>query len=286
MEDTVVDIGTQLKEQREKLGYSLQEAAQHTRIRKTYLESLESNKFSDLPGHAYVRGFLKSYAVYLGVDNDLLLAQLEELRSSDVPPSLKPISVVKHQSKRFSKPSSGGGWSSFALGLLGFLILSGAAYFLTTMFQDKFRADGVSELVVLDKQPLQEPVQNQVEVTLEPAVASSEAEQDAVTPLQEEGLSSVAVGLEPSKLKSLPFVPAGGSSLRMLALSEGSLIIYADDRKSHQYKLHDGLDLTWDVKKMVKVEFSGPGMARFWLGGQELDLGEMKSFQLQTENGD
>ena len=72
MEDAVVDIGTQLKDQREKLGYSLQEAAEHTRIRKTYLESIESNNFSDLPGYAYVTGFVKSYALYLGVDNDPL----------------------------------------------------------------------------------------------------------------------------------------------------------------------------------------------------------------------
>ena len=286
MEDAVVDIGTRLKDQREKLGYSLQEAAEHTRIRKTYLESIESNNFSDLPGYAYVTGFVKSYALYLGVDNDPLLARLEELRLSDGPPPLKRISIVEHQSKRFGKSSSGVGWSSFALGLFGVLILSGAAYFLTTKFQDKIPADGASELVVLDKQPLQEPVQNQVEVTLEPAVANIEAEQDLATPLQEEGLSSVAVGLEPLKLNSLPFVPAGGSSLRMLALSEGSLTIYVDDRKSHQYTLHNGLDLTWGIKERVKVELSDPGMARFWLGGQELDLGKMESFQLQIESGD
>ena len=87
VEDTVEDIGTQLRNQREKLGYSLQQAAKHTCIRKTYLESIENNQFSDLPGKAYVTGFIKSYSLYLGVDNRPLLTQLEENRLTErLPP--------------------------------------------------------------------------------------------------------------------------------------------------------------------------------------------------------
>ncbi len=297
MEDVVVDIGTQLKDQREKLGYSLQEAAQHTRIRKTYLESIENNKFSDLPGHAYVTGFIKSYALYLGVDNRSLLEQLEKLPSSDGHPSLKLISVVKHQSKRFSKSSSGVGWRSFVYGLFGVLLFSVAAYLLAPMFQDKVPTEVDSAPVVLDKQPLQKPLQSQTEETFETSVASNTAEQTFETSVASSTAeqdvvslhgepSTVVDGIESPELKPLPFVPAGGSSLRMLALAEGSLIIYIDDRKSHQYKLHDGLDLTWDIKGKVKVELASPGTARFWLDKQELELDKMGSFQLQTETGD
>jgi len=288
MEDVVVDIGTQLKDQREKLGYSLQEAAQHTRIRKTYLESIENNKFSDLPGHAYVTGFIKSYALYLGVDNRSLLEQLEKLQPSEGPPSLKFISVVKHQSKRFSKSSSGVGWRSFVFGLFGVLLFSAAAYFLVTTYQNKVSTEVASALIVRDKQPLPKPLpkplQNQTEVRSETSVVSSTAEQD-VTSLHDEP-STVVDGIKSPELKPLPFIPAGGSSLRMLALAEGSLMIYVDDRTSHQYKLHDGLDLTWDIKGKVKVELASPGTARFWLGNQELELDERGSFQLQTETGD
>ncbi len=67
----------------------------------------------------------------------------------------------------------------------------------------------------------------------------------------------------------------------MLALAESSLIIYVDDRKSQQYNLHNGLDLTWNIKESVKVELAGSDVARFWLGDQELDLDKLKSFQLQ-----
>jgi hypothetical protein len=45
--------------------------------------------------------------------------------------------------------------------------------------------------------------------------------------------------------------------------------------------LQDGLDLIWKIKEKVMAELPGPGVARFWLGGQELDLGAVKAFQLQ-----
>ena len=286
MEDVVVDIGVQLREQREKLNYSLQEAAQHTRIRKTYLESIENNNFSDLPGHAYVSGFIKSYALYLGLDYSCLLAQLEEHRLSDGPPSLKPISVVKHQSKRYSKSSSVVNWSFVAIGMLGVLVLGCATYFLMPILQNKFPAEVVSELVVHEKGSVQGAVQIKASVTGEPITGTGEEKQDVVASLQVEERPSVADELVAPELKPSPSIPAGGSSLRMLALSEGSLTIYTDNRKSHQYKLHEGLDLTWGIKEKVKVELAGPGMARFWLGGQELDLGMMDFFQLQIENGD
>ena len=280
VEDAVEDVGTQLRNQREMLGYSLQQAAQHTCIRKTYLESLENNQFSDLPGQAYATGFVKSYALYLGLDNRPLLAELEKNRLTDVTPALKPISVVKHQSKRFSKSSSGTGWGSFTFGLIAVLLLAGVAYFLAPMFQSKAPSEAASEIVLPEKEPAQEVMQKQTEGISVPAPAIGEAEQGVVAPLQEAELAPVS-----AELKPLPFVSSGGSTLRMLALSKGSLIIYLDNRKPHTYKLHAGLDLSWSIKDSAKVELAGPGMARFWLGGQELGLGEMESFQLQTENG-
>lgn len=286
MENAPENIGGQLKTQREKLGHSLTDVAQHTRIRKTYLESIENNQFSDLPGQAYVTGFVKVYARYLGLDNVALLAQLEEIRLIDKPALLKPISVAKHQSKRFSKSSQGRGWGLFVSGLLAVLLLAAAIYLLLPMFQDKDPVQLAPSQVVLENEPVQEPVQQQAKAAVDPVVEARMAEQEVPASHHEEVQVPDVIESKPSALKPLPFVSSGGSALRMLALSEGSLIIYLDDRKSHQYKLHDGLDLTWNIKARAKVELTGSGMARFWLDGQELELGEMDSFQLQTDAGD
>jgi cytoskeletal protein RodZ len=63
-------IGPALREARETLGKSLEEASRDTRIRADQLEALERESFASLKGDVYVRGFLRSYSAYLGLDPD------------------------------------------------------------------------------------------------------------------------------------------------------------------------------------------------------------------------
>ena len=281
MENSGKDIGALLKEHREKLGFSLHDAAQHTRIRESALESIENNRFSDLPGQVYVTGFIKVYASYLGLDSKPLLKQLEETWSNAEPLSLKFKSADKHQTLRVSKSSAGAGRHIFVFGFLAVLIIGCAIYFLSPLFQDEKPVEATQILAA----PEQQPVLRSETVIVDAARQAGESEQ-VVAPLPEAEPIPVVAEPEPPELEPLPSVSAEGSSLRMLASTEGSLIIYLDDRESSQYKLHDGLDLTWKIKKTVRVELAGPEMARFWLDGQELDLGERESFQLQPVAGE
>ncbi len=68
-----IGIGERLRNARQALGLSLEEIENATRIRRAYLEALEHEAFSDLPNPAYVRGFLRSYAAYLGIPPGELL---------------------------------------------------------------------------------------------------------------------------------------------------------------------------------------------------------------------
>lgn len=71
-----LDIGAALNEAREARGISLEQAANDTRISLRFLEALESEEFDELPAPVYVRGFLRSYANYLGVDPQPLIEEL------------------------------------------------------------------------------------------------------------------------------------------------------------------------------------------------------------------
>ncbi|HEX2170974.1 MAG TPA: helix-turn-helix domain-containing protein, partial [Dehalococcoidia bacterium] len=68
------EIGELLRSQREERGLTLEQAEEVTRIRRRYLEALESGNFAELPGEVYVRGFLRLYAEYLGLDPGAVLA--------------------------------------------------------------------------------------------------------------------------------------------------------------------------------------------------------------------
>jgi cytoskeletal protein RodZ len=64
-------IGSSLKDARLRKGLDLPAAAEATKIRSRHLQALEDEQFDVLPGQTYVRGFLKTYADFLGLDGQL-----------------------------------------------------------------------------------------------------------------------------------------------------------------------------------------------------------------------
>ncbi len=61
-------LGSHLKRQRESLGYALKEVEEQTKIRLRYLEAMEEDDLSALPDEPYAKGFVKSYAQFLGLE--------------------------------------------------------------------------------------------------------------------------------------------------------------------------------------------------------------------------
>jgi Helix-turn-helix domain/RodZ C-terminal domain len=71
----VLEIGSSLREARIRRGVELAQVEADTHIRTRYLQALEDDRFELLPGEAYVRGFLRTYADYLKLDDDLFVDQ-------------------------------------------------------------------------------------------------------------------------------------------------------------------------------------------------------------------
>lgn len=67
-------IGETLRHARHQYGVTLADAAAETRVRESYLAALEEEDFAALGGDVYVKGFLRSYARYLGLDPEPLVA--------------------------------------------------------------------------------------------------------------------------------------------------------------------------------------------------------------------
>lgn len=90
-------IGGSLREARLRQGLSLSEVDALLRIRSRYLAALEEERFEILPGTAYARLFLRSYAEFLGLDSAPFVSeygarferaeQLEEIRPPGAPTS-------------------------------------------------------------------------------------------------------------------------------------------------------------------------------------------------------
>lgn len=69
----MLDIGVTLKTAREQRGLTLDDVAEATKIRASYLAAIEEEAFDRLPGPTYARGFLRSYAELLGLDPQILI---------------------------------------------------------------------------------------------------------------------------------------------------------------------------------------------------------------------
>jgi cytoskeletal protein RodZ len=72
------EIGGYLRDVRHSLQVDARVAAQALRIRPNYLEALEAGRLQDLPGLTYARGYVSSYADYLQVDREKILAAFDE----------------------------------------------------------------------------------------------------------------------------------------------------------------------------------------------------------------
>ncbi len=69
-------IGKTLRNARSAKKISIEKASKETKIAQTYLKAIEEEDFSKVPGDVVLKGFIRVYADFLGVDSAPLIAEL------------------------------------------------------------------------------------------------------------------------------------------------------------------------------------------------------------------
>lgn len=72
-------IGEELRRERLRKGLSFKDIEQVTHIRSAYLEALEVDDYDIIPGAVYVKGFIRNYANFLGLDGEQLVQRYKVL---------------------------------------------------------------------------------------------------------------------------------------------------------------------------------------------------------------
>jgi len=75
-------LGEKLRQAREERGITLSEVAEQTRISPLYIESIENDDYRSLPGGIFNKGFVKSFAKYVGVDEHEALQDYASLAAN------------------------------------------------------------------------------------------------------------------------------------------------------------------------------------------------------------
>lgn len=238
-------IGACLREAREAQGKSLDEAASITRIGKNYLLAIEGGMFDKLPNTAYVKGFLRIYARYLGLSDNEVVARFEE---SMVPAAGRPAETAPPRGKTrvdVAKDRPRGQWLAPAVLLI--LVLTIA------LFMGKKDSD--------EKK------------SLPPALS----EQTAVAPLQPPRTSATTAGRIPSAPPPQATAPAPGGEgggkgiiLKLKVNQDSQLNITIDDVISQPYDLKAGDLIEWKAEKSFTLDLSNAGGIEAEFNGKQL----------------
>jgi hypothetical protein len=117
----VFEIGNSLREARVRQHLELTEIELATKIRGRYLRALEEENFEALPAQTYVKGFLRTYADYLGLDGQLYVDEFNSRYGAEGEEPREPVmvrrtSTVRRQHRRLERR-----WVIFALAGIGAL---------------------------------------------------------------------------------------------------------------------------------------------------------------------
>jgi hypothetical protein len=98
----MADIGSTLREARISAQIDINEVEARTKIRAKYLRAMEDEEWDLLPGHVYVKSFLRTYADYLGLDSRVLVDDFKR-RYERPDHELRPIAPLGRDRERTAR---------------------------------------------------------------------------------------------------------------------------------------------------------------------------------------
>lgn len=238
-------VGSILCRCREFSSISIEEAAEATKIGKTYLRALEEDRFQDLPSPAYLKGFLRTYATYLGLQSEELiqLAGQQEAALSDEP--------VKTEQTRETTAGFSFNWQRLLLPAVLLVALIVSAMFMAPSSP---------------KRPLPPPPQPVPTVAVQAALSSVQttpaASPEPQTPVLEKTAEPVV----------LPKIPRDGFMVRMKVNRNSSLSVIIDDAASQGYDLTSGDLIEWKAARTIALDLADAASVEIELNGTPLKL--------------
>ncbi len=253
------EIGDLLREAREARGHSLEDVEKATRIRVRYLEALESGDFGVLPSATQARGFLRNYALFLGLDAEAVVARYGEAAHkksflSLAAPRPKPVEAARGERPTLARARRPRLLSPdlliaavVTLGL-GLLLLWGGAQL----------ASGLTATATSTRAP----------ATATPGVGASAASLDTPTPLPVEASPTLSL---PTPLPSY-----SGVNLIVRAEQRAWLSVKVDGAEVFSGLMAPGASKEFVGQQVVEVVTgNGLGTRVIWNGRDQGTLGEI-----------
>lgn len=259
-------IGAILEKKRLEKGLSLKEVEQATKIRTRYLEGLEREDPTSLPDPVYARGFLKTYANFLGLDGEQLS---REFRDHRAPRRERQPSYERLQKGEFDQPliNPGGVDDAERSGVSGATILTIvlAVLVLALVIGTLYYVGSRSTVDSSDSAPEEEPIVDQEAgddssrdgSSREEPVAGSETKSGADDDSSEDSPETVQV------------------TVRVVGVPTGLTILTDGTVASDQFA-QPGFSQTFEAERTVTISTANAGAVEAEVDGQNVGrLGQL-----------
>ncbi|WP_027338756.1 helix-turn-helix domain-containing protein [Halonatronum saccharophilum] len=142
------ELGKVFKDKRLKLGISLEEAEEETKISSNYLQAIEDGNFDRVECEVFLKGFLKVYSSYLGLDKQEILKKYEDNSIKESEEEEEEPMKLKEKLSSFADNHQNGLLTAmlFALGAVAVIIFIYFAIFIYDYLVDG--ASGYSPKVI------------------------------------------------------------------------------------------------------------------------------------------
>ncbi|MGI8914133.1 MAG: helix-turn-helix domain-containing protein [Chloroflexota bacterium] len=273
----MAELGQQLREAREGRGFSIDDVARGTRIRVGYLRALEEERFADLPAPVYVRGFLRNYATFVGLDAEELIGTLEQQQSSAYQ---RPHRRTPQQ---FSAPVWRGPNPRALAGTLLLVLLVAFIAFIFRQYSE-FTASRSTSVFAASPSPTPVtlvatavPIPTVTPIPTLPASPAPTAAAVVTKPATAPTPPPTAVAVHPTAPPAPPPpspttapspTPAIPLVLSLQALSDSWLRVTVDGQVAFEGTLLPGTTRTWDGVKFITVRFGNAGGVNVTFNGK------------------
>jgi cytoskeleton protein RodZ len=282
-------FGEKLKLEREKRKITLEQISSSTKIGTRMLQALEEDKFNQLPGGIFNKGFVRAYSRCVGLDEDQTVAEYLEA-SGDAPPVSTEIVAPedegrenrgKYEENLSRLEASTGGtarqlpWGWFAAVLL---VVALALSFWSHRRREHQRPSVPSTATMPATQsPVAPPSAGTSGKDTNKDIAKGAASTTSGSPTTGSPAAKPATSVVPKTSQDLtaatPAAAPGEFTVVIQAREESWISITADGKAISSELLSAGSERTVRGRKEIMVKAGNAGGVDFRFNGQKLDIG-------------
>ncbi|UCE63202.1 MAG: helix-turn-helix domain-containing protein [Nitrospirota bacterium] len=265
-------VGPLLKHARETQGLSLDQVASVTRIQLKYLQALEEEQFSALPEPVFTKGFVRTYARSLGMDEHDVLRRFSEASNKYFGTGQQEHERVQSttEEEKRGKPNR------IAMGVLIGVIVLGLGLYLSRQQQPTPAPTPETTESPSVSSPL--PMGEETETPPLPSLREHPREQEmdigSKTISAEPDLPPVALPTVPDQSKPVkPKTPSvstttGPLLMELEATQLTWVVVKSDGKEPEEALLQPKQRTTWKANKQFTLTLGNAGGVRVWLNGK------------------